>query len=457
MIFAEMKFHSRCRRPNLLHGCGPGLLRDRRPVLLLAGLLLVGAGAGCRGGRDPVSPPPPAPPAGTVLSGTISESRTLEGGATYLIRGTTIVEDGATLTIPAGTVLMGDVGTIGSALIVRRGGRLVARGTAEAPIVFTSSNPEGRRRRGDWGGVVLNGSSNCNFPADECIGEGNSGLYGGDDEDDDSGALSYVRIEYAGYEVSFGNELNGLTLSGVGRGTQLDHIQSHFGLDDGIEIFGGTVDLKYAYVTGASDDSFDYSTGWQGRGQFWAAQQDPFDADNGFEVDGNEENFDATPLTDPVIYNVTLVGKQVGTGSASESTRGFIFRRGTGGEVYNAVVLGFERGFDVDNAETVGRVAIRSSYVYGQQDAMFENDDDGIDEEGIWKSVGWNNASGVDPQLADPFNLAAPDFRPASSSPLTSGFAAPPTDGFFDRVDYIGAFAPGQPQWIDGWTTAAQS
>ena len=118
---------------------------------------------------------------------------------------------------------------------------------------------------------------------------------GGGVLDDNSGIIAYTRVEFAGFEVSFGNELNALTLNGVGSGTEIHHVQTNVGLDDGIEFFGGTVDLKYALVTNASDDSFDYSTGWQGRGQFWIALQDPEDADNGFEVDGNEDDFSATP------------------------------------------------------------------------------------------------------------------------------------------------------------------
>jgi hypothetical protein len=318
--------------------------------------------------------------------------------------------------------------------------------------VFTSSNPPGARSRGDWGGVVLAGRSLCNFPADECIGEGNAGPYGGTTLDDDSGILRYVRIEYAGFEVSFGNELNALTLNGVGSGTQLDHIQAHYGLDDGIELFGGTVDLKYAVVTGASDDSFDYSTGWQGRGQFWLAQQDPDDADNGFEIDGNEEDFNAAPFTDPVIYNVTLIGKEAGSGSAGESTRGILFRRGTAGSVYNTVVLGFEKGIDLDNAETVGRVTFQNSYLFGAPD-IFEGDDDGIDESGIVMAAAWHNVVGIDPGLVDPFNLDAPDFRPGTGSPLLAGFAVPPVDGFFEPVDYIGAVAPTGTPWYEGWIT----
>ncbi len=414
--------------------------------------------AGCSdstSGPNPPPPPPPPPGGPAVLKGNITagETRTLTESE-YLIQGTVLVEDGGTLVIPAGTVLEGDVTIAPTALIVRQGGKLMAQGTASDPIVFTSSAPVGSRTRGDWGGVVLNGRSLCNFPADECVAEGNAGPYGGNVLDDDSGSLSYVRIEYAGYEVSFGNELNSLTLNAVGSGTHIDHIQAHYGLDDGVELFGGTVDLKYILITGASDDSFDYSTGWQGRGQFWIAQQDPFDADNGFEVDGNEEDYDATPFTDPLIYNVTLIGKG-STGAAGESTRGILFRRGTAGNVYNVIIQGFEVGFDIDNAETVGRVAIRNSIVFGNG-TEFDTDDDAIDESGLFRTAAWNNVVGADPGLMDPYNRTSPDFRPSAGSAALSGFAAPPNDGFFDVVDFIGGMAPDD-DWISGWITVDQN
>jgi len=421
-----------------------------RPFAAAAGCVLVAA---CSDGVT--NPPSPAGDARAVLSGTLTANRTLSADTVYLIQGTTIIEDGVTLTIPAGTTLKGDVNYAGSAMIVRQGGRIVARGTADAPIVFTSSAAEGSRSRGDWGGVVLNGRSHCNFPAQECVGEGGSGPYGGSELNDDSGVLSYVRIEYAGYEVSFGNELNGLTLNGVGAGTELHHIQSHYGSDDGIEFFGGTVDLKYAVVTGASDDSFDFSTGWQGRGQFWVVIQDPFDADNGFEVDGNEENFDAIPLTNPTIYNVTLIGKPAGVGSAGESPRGIIFRRGTAGSIHNVVVLGFEKGIDLDQIETVESdgVTLTNSYFFGQTSGTFEEDEDGIDEEAYLGNVVWSNAFDTDPMLTDPYSTLAPDLRPISTSPLVSGGATPAADGFFDQVSFIGGVDPNGEQWFDAWIT----
>jgi hypothetical protein len=428
--------------------------RSSRIGLALTTVLFGGALAGCSDNPAGTSPPPPPPSSETILSGTLTASQTLDASKTYKIQGTVVVADGVTLTIPAGTTLLGDVNFTGSALIVRQGAKLMAVGTPANPIVFTSSNPPDTRARGDWGGVVLAGRSICNFSSigEDCVGEGNAGPYGGTINDDNSGVLKYVRIEYAGYEVSFGNELNGLTLNGVGSGTQIDFVQSHYGSDDGIEIFGGTVDLKHAIVTGASDDSFDWSTGWEGRGQFWVAQQDPDDGDNGFEVDGNESDYNATPFTDPLIYNVTLVGKEAGTGTAGESPRGILFRRGTAGDTYNVVVLGFEKGIDIDNAETVGRVAIRNSYFFGSG-TTFEGDDDNIDEQAIVMTPAWNNVAGVNPALQDPFNRSAPDFRPTNGSPLLSGYATPPSDGFFDAVDYIGGVDPIGTPWYEGWIT----
>lgn len=400
-----------------------------------------------------------------TLSGQITSDVTLDASITYTIAGVVTVEDGGSLTLPAGTLLEGSVDIRPSALMVRTGGRIFSNGTENDPVVFTSSAPEGSRERGDWGGVVINGLSICNFPADECVGEGASGPYGGSQLDDDSGSMTYTRIEFAGFEVSFGNELNALTLNGVGSGTTLEHIQTHYGSDDGFEFFGGTVDLKWAIATGISDDSFDYSTGWQGRGQFWIAQQDPDDADNGFEVDGNEDDFDATPLTDPTIYNVTLVGKGengVG-GTAGESVDGLRLRRGTGGDIFNAIVIGFGgSGVDVDNAETVGRYTVQNTIIaLNGGDGDIDADSDGF-QVAVDTTTAWKNMVGTDPLLVDAFNRTAPDFRPDTGSPALASAgngATPPDDGFFDiTATYIGAVDPeAATQWFEGWITLAQN
>ena len=293
-----------------------------------------------------------------TLQGTISGVRTLSADTAYTIEGIVTVEQGGELRIPAGTRLYGSTEVQPTALIVKVGGKLFSEGTEDAPVVFTSANPPSERNKEDWGGVVLNGASLCNFPAGQCVGEGSSGEYGGENRADDSGMITYTRIEYAGHEISFGNELNALTMNGVGSGTTIHHVQTHAGSDDGFEWFGGTVNTKYLLATDISDDSFDYSTGFQGMGQFWLAQQDPDDADNGFEVDGNEEDYDATPHTLPVLANITLIGKgEDGVGGTDgESSDGLRLRRGTGGYIVNAIVIGFgDDGLDIDNFQTVNR------------------------------------------------------------------------------------------------------
>ena len=390
------------------------------------------------------------------LTGTISGVRRLNADSIYVLRGIVTVDSAAELHIPAGTVLKGDAATQPTALIVRTHGKLFSEGTEDDPVVFTSTSPEGERRAGDWGGVVINGLSLCNFPAEECIGEGSSGTYGGDDEDDDSGVMTYTRIEFAGFEVSFGNELNALTLNGVGRGTEIHHVQTNVGLDDGIEFFGGTVDLKYALVTNASDDSFDYSTGWQGRGQFWIAQQNPDDADNGFEVDGNEDDYNAEPYTDPLIYNVTLVGNGPGGDGGEKSDIGLLLRRGTGGRIFNAVVIGFgDQALDVDNSETLAHGLELRNSVFADNKAAFATDDDNIDEQDWFLTDGWENRLEDDAMLADPYDRAAPDFTPNSGSPLLRDAASPPNDGFFTVTDFIGAADPDGDKWWEGWTSFA--
>ncbi len=422
-------------------------------ALVLTGVLAVTA---CEDQADPTGPGVELPDE-AQLPAVITGELALDADTTYYIRGIVTVDEGGVLRIPAGTLLLGDVEATPSALIVRRGGQIFAEGTADAPIVFTSSAPAGTRQRGDWGGIVLNGRSTCNFPADECVGEGSSGAYGGDDLDDNSGVLRYVRIEFAGYEVSFGNELNALTLNGVGSGTEISHIQVHYGSDDGIEFFGGTVDVKYAIATGISDDSFDYSTGWSGRGQFWIAQQDPADGDFGWEIDNNENDYDALPRTSPTVYNVTLVGGGAG-GSATESPAGVLYRRGAAGDIANMIITGFKVGLDIDNDETLaqctaGDLTMRGLVIAGNGEDLAS--DDTLQQ--TCEATAGFDLRFDDPALAAAFDRANPDFRPAAGSAATQNAIAAPADDFFTAVDFIGAVGPGAEEWYEGWTTFAQN
>ena len=197
------------------------------------------------------------------------------------------VRAGATLNIAAGTRVIGESGSVGT-LIVDRGGRLNAIGTAAAPIVFTSDQPIGQRGRGDWGGIIINGRAPVNFGSGEAAGEGDTGVYGGNDPNDNSGTLQYVRVEFSGVEFSPDNELNGIAFQAVGRGTVVHHVQAHMSRDDALEWFGGTVDGKYLVMSNAADDALDWTFGWNGRVQFAAITQRGDDADNGIEADNND-------------------------------------------------------------------------------------------------------------------------------------------------------------------------
>ena len=230
----------------------------------------------------------------------------LTAGQTYLIKGQTFIPSGVTLTIPAGTVIKGDKASKGT-LIVQPGGKLVANGTAASPVVFTSAQAAGERDRGDWGGIVMLGDAWVNqtaLPAIEGISPTQN--YGNitsptTNADQNAGTLTYVRIEYAGIELTPNNETNSLTMGGVGNGTTINHVQVSFGGDDGFEWFGGTVNAKHLVSLSTWDDDFDTDYGWGGNVQFGLVVRNPFFADqsgsNSFESD-NQANANATPAGD---------------------------------------------------------------------------------------------------------------------------------------------------------------
>ncbi|MCD4751192.1 MAG: hypothetical protein K8R59_17600 [Thermoanaerobaculales bacterium] len=382
----------------------------------------------------------------------------------YILAQPIFIEAGATLTIEPGTVIFGDTGNRGT-LVVAQGAKLMADGTPMNPIVMTSSNELGARSASDWGGLIINGYAPINVPGGVSQGEGDTGAYGGGanpDPDDDSGVLRYLRVEFAGIEFSPDNELNGIAFQGVGRGTVVDHVQVHFNEDDGIEMFGGTVDLKYMVLTGIADDSMDWTEGWQGRAQFVVAVQYGADADHGVEADNWEQDNDADPRAHSRIYNCTFIGSG-DTGDKGDD--GLKLRRGTGGDFHNWIVHGFrETGLDIDNDSTynqanTGGLVLDNSIIAGNG-AFTGQPNLKQDAEGDWQgsdtwftqSMGANRI--VDPMLADPFFNLVPDLAPMAGSPaFDANFVrSPPEDGgFFEPVDYLGAVAPG-PNWTqDAW------
>jgi hypothetical protein len=397
-----------------------------------------------------------------VVTGSIQGTESWVNTNYYVLRGAVFVEDGATLNIAAGTRIIGESGSVGT-LIVSQGGRLNAVGTAQAPIVFTSDQPIGQRDRGDWGGLIINGRAPVNLEGGEGEGEGDTGVYGGTNPNDNSGVLRYVRVEFPGVEFSPDNELNGIAFQGVGRGTTVDHVQAHMSRDDAIEFFGGTVDIKHAVLSNAADDSLDWTFGWSGRAQFVAVTQRGDDADNGIEADNSEFNNNALPRSNPQVFNITLCGDP-DRNEGGESPRAANLRRGTAYTIRNFLVTGFKTvGFQISDANTSAQVdngtaQMGAGVAWGMPTNMHASVMTYITS-GRFPNV----RLGVDPGLSTVAcsNHANPNFQPSSIASLAGGQLAPiqpPNDGFFEVVTFIGAVPPAPaPNWMDGWTSFPQN
>jgi hypothetical protein len=399
-----------------------------------------------------------------IVTGEITGSETWVNSNYYVLRGAVFVRNAATLSIQPGTRIIGESGSVGT-LIIDRGGRLMAVGTAQAPIVFTSDQPIGSRNRGDWGGLIINGRAPINLEGGEGAGEGDTGVYGGSDPNDNSGVLRYVRVEFSGIEFSPDNELNGIAFQGVGRGTQVDHVQAHMSRDDALEWFGGTVDGKYLVMSNAADDSLDWTFGWTGRLQFVAITQRGDDADNGIEADDNEFNNNALPRSNPQIYNITICGDP-DRNEGGESSRAANLRRGTAFTIRNFLITGFKTvGFQIEttNAATTGQVDNGTSQMgagvaWNIPTPMHASVTTYVTS-GRFPNIRINEDPGVSTTACS--NHAAPNFRPSGVATLAGGQLAPiqpPNDGFFEPVTFIGAMPPAPAaDWTEGWTSYPQN
>ncbi|HEY6078657.1 MAG TPA: serine/threonine-protein kinase [Polyangiaceae bacterium] len=394
------------------------------------------------------------------ISGDVERDATLSCENEYLLKFTTYVKPGTTLTIQPGTRIVGDRATRG-ALVVQPGGRLVARGTPQAPIVFTSERGPGQARSGDWGGLLLLGRAPTNLR--DQAGAAQRGKvegvpagveYGGDLPDDDSGVLSYVRIEYSGIEIAPGNEINGLTLAGVGRGTVIDHVQVRHTADDCFEFFGGTVSARYLICQDAGDDGFDWDLGYTGKLQFLLLEAGPApDSDsNGLEGDNDPNGSQSSPISSPTIFNATLCGRAL---ASKREHYGALLRRGTRGSIANAVFMGFGAGLDVRDQRTdveLGSSAffgnLSENLAYAEQAGglgSLEDDDAGFDERRFLLTSERSNSQ-RDPSISGCEATSRGPFGPLQ--PLTEGAARPPGDGFFDTsAQYMGALRDRQDRW----------
>ncbi len=415
-------------------------------------------------------------PGGTAtISSNVTTNQIWPSTCTILLDGTIFVEPNVVLTIQPGTVVKGKKNPTNpppSALVFRRDSKINAKGTAGSPIVFTSDQPAGARAAGDWGGLAINGRATINCPGGECLAEGLTSVpFGGSEPNDSSGILQYARIEFAGRILSTDNELNVLTMNGVGRGTTIDHVQAHIGLDDGLEWFGGTVNTKYMVSTGAADDQIDWQLGTSGAAQFVFAAQYGGNLDSagshGIEADNNENGFDLTPRSDPAFCNMTLIGCKGQGGNCTVDSSGALLRRGTAGQVWKTIVTNFgNRGVQLRDVATANVACSAGPALTGSllfKDSIFWDNGSGgtvhcsnhsstsgavcqsCDLYGLWKTQATGPVIEVDPGLS---GASFPPSPVPSSAANSAAVDCSSLDSYFESTGYIGSHQPGGADWM---------
>lgn len=415
-----------------------------------------------------------------TVSGDITADTKFYAQAKYMLSGFVYVKNNAILTIEPGTVIKG-VANTKAALIIERGSKIMAAGTADKPIVFTSDKPAGQRNSGDWGGLVICGKAQTNKHDNGAgVGIAEGGIlseYGGTDNNDNSGVLQYVRIEFPGIPLTStaNSEINGLTLYSVGNGTVIDHIQVSFSGDDSFEWFGGNVNVKYLVAFRGLDDDLDTDNGFSGKVQFAFGLRDPNKSDqsgsNGFESDNDADGSLLTPLTSPLFSNVTVYGPLTVTSTLPSGhmfQKSMHLRRGTMTSIYNSVLVGYPEGLQIDgqkgNAPSradANELQIENSVLAGMTVNYVERTGTVATpytvEQHIayFQSASRNNVDNMtiaDVIGASLINLTSPNLLPATGSPLLTGasFTNPRlTDSFFTAVTFRGAF--GTTNWTSGW------
>ncbi len=383
----------------------------------------------------------------------------------YLLDGFVFVNDGQILTIEPGTIIQATTGQKenASALIVARGGKIIAKGTSDQPIIFTVEGDDLQGSvpllsRGLWGGVILLGNAPLNVEGNEAHIEGiplsePRGVYGGNIPDDNSGIFQYVSIRHGGTNIGEGNEINGLTLGGVGNATIIDHVEIISNEDDGIEFFGGTVNARYIVVAYCGDDAFDFDFGYQGKGQFWLAVQDPAVGDKIAEHTGGGNG---VPYTIPVIYNITCIGRGTNTNKPVLE-----FKDNAAGKYYNSLFVSQDIGIGIEYTpyplDSYWHLLSRNIEV--SANAFFNVRKN--DTLSIFYPIGSQIPADVYALCQSYFNENGnlientgigiigqrPQWIPIA--PINTGMAIY-NDPWFEPVEFMGAF--GDSDWTEGWT-----
>ncbi len=427
----------------------------------------------------------------TILEGRITANRTLKADFTYKLRGLVYVTNGAILTIEPGTKIVGENGRNGG-LIITRSSKIIADGTVDKPVVFTSE--AATPQRGDWAGVVIlgNAPTNASFNGVAGVGEieggiNNSdglGLYGtpatqGQNPADNSGILRYVRIEYAGYAFLPDKEINGITFGGVGNQTIVDNIQVSYANDDSFEWFGGTVNCKHLISYKTLDDDFDTDNGYSGKVQFGISVRDSAVADisrsEAFESDNDAAGSSLLPQTSVVFSNMTVMGPKATLTNVGNSlfSWGAQIRRNSSMSLFNSIIMGYPNGLYIDATKGVptdnnipGALFVQNTIIAGcpnpvlysiTGNANIPTTPNTTATITAWfNSAAYGNSilpNNTDVGLGAPFNYSSPDFNPTAGSVAASGasFSNPKLANGFTNVPYKGACAPGD-TWWKVWT-----
>lgn len=332
----------------------------------------------------------------------------------------------ATLEIDPGTTVFGKTGA--DFLLVTRGSKIIAEGTSSKPIIFTSMKDAAGLLSvpGDWGGIAIAGRAPTNAGREERFEFSNTDVrFGGEDEEDSSGILKYVQIRYAGNEVRPGEEINGLSLGGVGRGTLIDYVEVYNGKDDGIEAWGGTVNMRHLVLIGNGDDNLDFDHGYRGSIQYVYIRQTDIIAIHarGIETDNNKESENARPRTIARVANFEIDG-------SSKASEGVFSRVGSGLELYNGLIR---------NIAGTG-IVVKSSGKERFQTHQFD---------GVYLS---NCARGdVEDEVAGIKDLQTFNTEYASSVAREGNYVARIKDDFFEQNDFVGAYL-GNRDWRQGWS-----
>ena len=410
-----------------------------------------------------------------TVDGDISSDVAWTSNNTYYLNSQAFVKDGVTLTIEAGTEILGRYDANYSAdnpapcLVVEQGGKIIAQGTAEAPITFRSeldaTDPNYGNGRGLWGGLIINGYAPIANDGGTANVEGLTGVpYGGTDPDDNSGVLRYVRVWNGGSSIAPDNEINGITLAGVGRGTTVEYCEVGLNLDDGFEMFGGTVDLKYCSVIAVGDDAFDTDAGYQGRGQFLLVVRAD-DSDKGHEMDSKTNgDLDSQPRSHPHFANVTVIS------SVAHGEDALRLREGTGGDFRNYIIHGANDGVrNDDNGSELVTQDLAAAQAHGHPDYLYISgsivmngladvpwDDFDEDTDGSWTGTYVMESAGL-AYTVDANGLPASlDVTPPMNGVAYQDVDTVIEDEFFVQTDYKGAFSTDE-NWLDGWSYLSEA